>query len=88
MIIIGKNNFVEKIKIIEKDINIESIKYLQIKDIPIYIREKNKTAHKKNKIRVFFYFLIITYNKIVVYFENIIILLINFFYIFFIFIYF
>ena len=74
LIIIGKNDFIEKFKIIEKDLKIESIKYLQIQDISNYIKEKNKSDHKKNKIRIFFYYLIITYDEFVEYFERIIIL--------------
>ena len=73
-IIIEEKNFNEKIKSIEKDLKIETIEYLQINDIPNYIKEKNKNDHKKNKIRTFFYYLIITYNKFQKYFEKIILL--------------
>ena len=73
-IIIGDKNFNEKIKSIEKDLKIETIEYLQINDISYYIKEKNKNDHKKNKIRTFFYYLIITYNKFQKYFEKIILL--------------
>ena len=73
-IIIGEKNLNEKIKCIEKDLKIETIEYLQINDIPNYIKEKNKNDHKKNKVRTFFYYLIITYNKFHEYYEKIILL--------------
>ena len=58
-LIIGNENFNKKIKLIEKDLKVCSIKYIKINEIYAYIREKNK----KDKLRVFFYFLIITYDE-------------------------
>ena len=72
--IIGETKFNEKIKSIEKDLKIETIEYLQINDISNYIKEKNKNDHKKNKLRTFFYYLIITYDEFQKYFEKIILL--------------
>ena len=45
LIIIGNNNFIEKIKIIKKDIKIETIKYL--KYIFNYIKDKNRSDTQK-----------------------------------------
>ena len=53
-LIIGEKEFTEKIKTIEKDLKIETIKYLKINEITNYINEKNKNDHKKNKVRIFF----------------------------------
>ena len=73
-IIIRDKNFNEKIKNIEKDLKIETIEYLESDEISDYIENKNKIDHKKNKLRVFFYYLIITYNEFQKNFEEIILL--------------
>ena len=52
-LIIGNEEFNKKIKLIEKDLKANSIKYIQINQIRDYLSEKNK----KDKLRVFFYFL-------------------------------
>ena len=69
-LIIGNEEFIKKIKLIEKDLKVNSIKYIQINQIRDYLSEKNK----KDKLRVFFYFLIITYDEFKNDLEKIIIL--------------
>ena len=73
-LIIGEKEFTEKIKTIEKDLKIETIKYLKINEITNYINEKNKNDHKKNKVRIFFYYVIIQYEEFKEYFEKMILL--------------
>ena len=73
-LIIGEKEFTEKIKTIEKDLKIETIKYLKINEITNYINEKNKNDHKKNKVRIFFYYVIIQYEEFQEYFEKMILL--------------
>ena len=73
-LIIGEKEFKEEIKTIEKDLKIETIKYLKINEITNYINEKNKNDHKKNKVRIFFYYVIIQYEEFKEYFEKMILL--------------
>ena len=77
-IIVGDNNFHNKIKQIEKKkINFNSIKYLKLNEISKYIKEKNKTDSEKeddnNKI-TFFYYLIIKLDEFHKNFDKILLL--------------
>ena len=73
-IVVGSDNFHKKIKNIEKDMIINSIKYLKFNDISNYIKNKNLIDCRRKEIRcriTFFYYLIINldefcenYNKI------------------------
>ena len=60
-IVVGNNNFHEKIKMVEKNIKPKSFKYLNIKQIEDYIDEKKKDIHAD--ILTYFYFLIIRYEE-------------------------
>ena len=60
-IVIGNNNFHEKIKTIEKDIQSKSFEYLDIKDIENYLYKKKKDNNAT--IQTYFYFLIIRYKE-------------------------
>ena len=47
---------------------------MKINEITNYINEKNKNDHKKNKVRIFFYYVIIQYEEFKEYFEKMILL--------------
>ena len=68
-IILGNNNFHEKIKGIEKNIKSNSFKYLNVEQISNYIEERKK--ENKKKIWNYFYFLIINYEEYLENFETI-----------------
>ena len=61
-IIIGDNNFHQKIRGIEKYIKYNTIKYLKIEQLLNYLEEKKKENRKK--IWIYFYFLIIKYEEL------------------------
>ena len=64
-IVVGNDNFHQKIKDITKDIIINSIKYLKFDDISNYIKYKNSIDIKKIEIGrriTFFYYLVISFD--------------------------
>jgi len=68
-IIIGNKTFQQKIKLVEKDLNAKSIKYLEIDILSKYLKEKNV-----HNLRVYFYYLIIKYEDFQENLEKIILL--------------
>ena len=71
-IIPGDKKFHEKIKRIENNIKSTSFKYLNIEQIPNYLKQIQK--EKGSKILPYYYFLIIRYEEFVSNFENIVLL--------------
>ena len=71
-IIPGDKKFHEKIKRIENNIKSTSFKYLNIEEIPNYLKQIQK--EKGSKILPYYYFLIIRYEEFVSNFENIVLL--------------
>ena len=59
-LILGNEKFKKNIKSIESKLEVNSLKYLKIEEIPNYIKEKNK----KDKLRIYFYYIILTYDEI------------------------
>ena len=62
-LVIGNKSFQEKIEAIEKNLEKDSFKYLQINEISDYIIKKNADDKKKKKIRAYFYYIIITFEE-------------------------
>ena len=75
-LIIGNKEFQKKIKLIEKDLKAKSIKYLQIEQISNYINEKNEKDNNRERQRliIYFYYLIITFEEFQENYEKIILL--------------
>ena len=67
-IIVGDNIIHEKYKILEKDIEFDSFKYLNIGQLSNYLKERKKENTKK--IRKYFYFLLIKFTEFQKNFEN------------------
>ena len=60
-LIIENKNFKKNFQSIQKELKIDSMKCLKIEDIQNYINEKNENDKNNDKIRVYFYYVIMTY---------------------------
>ena len=75
-LIIGNKRFQDKMKSIEIHLKAKSLKYLKVKEIPDYIKENNQNQIQQSKyeLRVYFYYIIITFEKMKISFEKLVLL--------------